>query len=372
MPVETVPIARVPLARSARRLLAAPLLALLVGVAAVAAALVLGGWAGVGLGLAGLLTVGLAAWLGMILVTIRLDVEVSSIRFHWPGGERRYGLVRGPVTRVALDGPKAVPLRAWFGAFGWTIGRATLRREERIEIVRLAPTSSLILVPTDGIRVAVAPRSEQELIAALTAAARVQQRLDAVRPRLPLPVVETRIDRVARIAPVAPTPLPERLEPAAPRVLTGIERVELEQRLAGQRAAALAAAEAERQTQEAARIAGPVAVAPAARRGAGVRRIAPSVRRPAWTRPSRGALAPVGVLVLPVIGAAIAWGWAVAAGHDRGASASSLVLALVLAGPAATLGAVGTRIWWPRLVPIVVTTSLFALVLVAGALIGPR
>lgn len=369
MPDETISIARVPLARAARRLLAAPLIAMLLGAGAVAAGVLFGGWGGIALGLAGVATFALGVWLGLILLTIRLDVEVSSIHFHWVGGERRYALVRGPVTRVALTGSKAVPLRAWFGAFGWTIGRASLRGEERIQIVRLAPSESLILVPTEGIRLAVAPRSESDLIGALTAAARVQHRLDAARPRMPIPVAPIMVTP-APVAPVERKPD----EPFAPRVLTGIERVQLEERLAAQRAAALATAEAERTAQEAARaVAGsgavPVATAAVAR-PARARRTMPSLRRPAWTQPTRAMLAALAVLLLPLIATSLVAAVALVVGPPDGVAARNVGFALVLIGPAATLAAVGARLWWPRLVPLVVATSFFALVMVGRALIA--
>ncbi len=368
---EVVSIARVPLARSSRRLLAAPAIAMLLGTAAVVAGLALGGWSGIVLALAGLATGILAAWLGLTLVSIRLDVEVSAIRLHWMGGERRFTLVRGPVTRVELAGPSAVTLRARFGAFGWTIGRARLRGVERIEIVRLASTRTLILVPTEGIRLAIAPRSEGELITALRAAAHVQQRLDAARARMTLPVGAA----IQLSAPVAPV-TPPRLEPIqpAPRVLTGIERVELEARLAAQRAVALAAAEEERRhVLEEVRVGAvrPAASVPARQsRSTALVPALPALRRPAWTRPSTPQLASVGLLMVPLAGAGLAWLLAVAAGHAHGEPARSLVLALVLAGPAATLGAIGARIWWPRIVPLVVASALFALVVVGRALMA--
>lgn len=364
---ETISIARVPLARAARRLLAAPLIAMLLGAGAVAAGVLFGGWSGIALGLAGLATFALGLWLGLILLTIRLDVEVSSIHFHWLGGERRYALVRGPVTRVALTGPKAVPLRAWFGAFGWTIGRAALRGEERIQVVRLAPTESLILVPTEGIRLAVAPRSESDLIGALTAAARVQHRLDAARPRIPAPVAPIVVTPTV-VAPVEREPD----EPFAPRVLTGIERVQLEERLAAQRAATLATAEAERNAQQAAR-SGAGAAPPSATgaaRAARLPRTIPSLQRPAWTRPSGAMLTALAVLLLPLIATSLVAAVALLLGPRDRAAALNVALALVLIGPAATLAAVGARIWWPRLVPLVVVASFFALVMVGRALIA--
>ena len=45
-------------------------------------------------------------------------------------------------------------------------------------------------------------------------------------------------------------------------------------------------------------------------------------------------------------------------------------LALVLAGPAATIGAIMARAWWPRLVGVVVTGGLAAAVFIGRALIA--
>lgn len=361
MPDDVVSIARVPLARAPRRLVAAPLLAIGLGMATVAVAVLLGGWTGIGLGLAGLLTVALATWLAAILLTVRLDVEVSAVRVHWMGGERRFSLVRGPVTRVVLRGPDAVPFRARFGAFGWVIGRGTLRRDERIEVVRLAPTDTVIVVPTEGRRLALAPRSEGELIEALTLAARVQQRLDAARPRHPLPVA------VPEPAPVAPPPPPVPVDQPASRVLTGIERVELEQRLAAQRAAALAAAEAERRAQEDARAAASLAPVPIS---APAPRRLPSLERPAWARPTRADFIGLGIVLLPTLLAGVGWLYALVNGLDQQPMARQLGMALVLVGPIATIAAIAARFWWPRLATLVLSSSVFALALVAGGLLG--
>ncbi len=84
---------------------------------------------------------------------------------------------------MALTGDEAARLRPRFGALGWAVGRARLRRDEVIEIVRLAPTASMILVPTDRGRLGIAPASEEHLLSALAAAARIQQRLDEVAER---------------------------------------------------------------------------------------------------------------------------------------------------------------------------------------------
>ena len=101
----TVPIAPIPLARSTGRLLAAPFVVVLAGAVAVAAGVVLGDLRGIGLVAAGLVAVAMGFALAVKLLTVRLDVEVATLRVRWLGGERRYTLVRGPVTRVALSGP---------------------------------------------------------------------------------------------------------------------------------------------------------------------------------------------------------------------------------------------------------------------------
>ncbi|HEX2141057.1 MAG TPA: hypothetical protein VHK28_02115, partial [Candidatus Limnocylindria bacterium] len=233
----TVAIARIPLARARMRLLVAPLVLLVAGAVAAGGGVLLGGFPGVGLVVAGIVVSVLAIYLALIPLTARLDVEVATLRLRWLGGERAFTLVRGAVTRVPLVGEGAARLRPRFGALGWALGPARLRGEESIQLVRLAPTPSMILVPTDQGRFGIAAASEAQLLEALGAAARVQQRLDEVTAR-------TR----AFMPAVVPPPPPEIIEPvehaaeSGPRVMTGIERAILEERLAAQRAAALARA----------------------------------------------------------------------------------------------------------------------------------
>ena len=97
----------------------------------------------------------------VMLLSVRLDVEESAVHVSWIGGGRIYVLSPGPVTRVRLRGPNASRLRVRSGAFGWGLGRAVLRGEEPIQIVRLARTATAILVPTDRGRLAIAPASDE-------------------------------------------------------------------------------------------------------------------------------------------------------------------------------------------------------------------
>jgi hypothetical protein len=236
---QVVAIAPIPLERSTGRILAVSALLLIAGVVAVGGGVNVGGLVGIGLVAAGLMVAALSMYLAAMLLTVRLDVEVATLRLRWLGGERRYTLVRGPVTRVALTGDEAARVRPRFGALGWAVGRARLRRDEEIDIVRLAPTHSMILVPTDRGRLGIAPTSEEHLLSALAAAARIQQRLDDVAERARAFMDLPRSGEVtARLEPTA--------APDGRRMLTGIERQLLEERMAAERAAALDRAEAER------------------------------------------------------------------------------------------------------------------------------
>jgi hypothetical protein len=381
-----VAIAEIPLARSARRMLAAPALMLLAAALAGVAGWLLGGPAGIGLMVAGAVLALGALYLAVMVLSVRLDVEVSTLRLRRLGADQRFTLVRGPVTRVPLRGEGAARLKPRFGALGWGLGPARLRDEERIQLVRLAPTDTAILVPTDAGRVAIAPASEQHLIAALSAAARVQQRLDQVAARArSLP-----IDRLVQepSPPPAAAPPQRPPEPEPERILTGIERVMLEQRLAAERAAALAAAEAEREraaeaaaaAAEAARLAAETEAAAPPRPERRVPRVAVpriAIPRPRVALPSAGGvrrevLADYLVASLPLVAATVLWAAATVTGRmDLPDSSARLAgLSLALTGPAAVVAALAARAWFPRLVGPVLLTALCALLLTGRALFG--
>lgn len=371
-----VAIARIPLARSTRRLLIVPILLLALAAGAVAGGLLLlpsaAGWA---LAATAAVPVLAALYLLAVLFTVRLDVEVSTLRLRWIRTDRRYALARGAVTRVPLTGERRAKLRPRFGAFGWGLGAARLRGEEQIQLVRLARSTAVIVVPTESGRIAVAPRSEEQFLEALAAAARVQQRLDQVAARArAIPVA--RLSEEIHEAPV--------LEPEQPpRPLTGIERTLLEERLAAERAAALAAAEQERIAAEreaalaavAASTGGEVVAEPEVE----ARRRLPRPSRPKLTlpRPRIGALAlpggrlaSIALAALPLVAAGAIWGagQVVDAFPISEARAEQLSVGLTLAGPAASLAAVAARAWFPRLTGLVIVTAACALILVGRSL----
>jgi hypothetical protein len=424
----TVPIAPIPLARSHRRLLVVPLTLIAAGSAAVGGGVVLGDAMGIGLVAAGLFVVALSLYLAVMLVSVRLYVEVATLRLRWLGGERRYTLVRGPVTRVALRGREAARLRPRFGALGWGLFRARLRRNENIELIRLARTATMILVPTDHGRVGVAPASEQQLLGALAAAARIQQRLDEVAERARAFVVPEPSERAPLpISPPEPVEA-EAMPAAAPnlqRVLTGIERTLIEERLAIDRAAALRAAEEERQAaSDAARMAAFVPAETAAPPQATRARQRGRWRRPAWLavggpragsaattsaaaampqpaaaavaatplpRAARrprvarqpravprlfpvppGRLAAYGMAVVPAVAAGIVWAAAAIGGRlDMPVEElRPVAVALLATGPAGALAGLIAHTWFPRLLGLVAVTSLTALALLGRVLLG--
>lgn len=353
MPNRVPAMARVRLARSLRRLLTLPVLLLLAGTAVVAY-----GWLGVVMPLAiapiavgvALALVGLAsaAW----LISVRLDVEEAAIRVRWIGGERLYPLAAGPVTRVRFRGETASKLRARTGLLGWQLGEARLRDEEQVHVVRLAPTESAILVPTEKGRLAVAPADEAELLDALTQAARARERL--AEQAVPTPPVEPE-------APVEPEP--------EPHALTGIERALLERRLAEEREGAEAeprAVRVEPPVREPEQRTPATLAAPRRRRAIGLQRprLRGLVRRPGARAAS---------VALPLLAAGVAWGVGLVSGRvpDPGTDLGRLTtLALVLAGPATSVGVVMALAWWPRIVGVVLAGGLAASLFVGRALMG--
>ena len=368
----TTQISLVRLARDRVRLFGVPVALLLLAAGAAASGRLLGGPAGISLAALG----GVAALAGIYLVALvssyRLLVEPGGLRLRWLGGEHRYRLVRGQVTRVVVAGQGTAVLHPRFGALGWAVGPALLRGEEPIELIRLSLRPALIVVPTDRGRLAIAAAGESDLLAALAHAVRLQERVDEVAAR--------------RAAPPSEVGAPP--QPPAPRVLTGIERTLIEQRLAAERAAALAAAQAGQPAPAAPLTADavpevvaaptvaqpptPVARALAAPRAAR-RRERARWERPDWLAvPGPASVVAALPIALPLVGAGIAWITVALTGRPAlPADESRLLLAaLVLAGPAGALGAFIARTWYPRLGGLVAASAIAALALLTRTILA--
>lgn len=367
----TTQITSVRLARDRVRLFAAPVLSVLIAAAAVAGGLLLGGPGGISLVAIGALTALIAAYLVALLSSYRLVVEPGVLRLRWLGGERRYRLVQGKVTRVGMSGENAGALRPRFGALGWAVGPAVLRGEP-IELIRLSRRPPLIVAPTDRGRLAIAAAVESELLEAMTHAVRLQERLDEVALR--------------QAAPPPPEVVVPPPAPVAPRVLTGIERTLIEQRLAAERAAA----EAERAGAAAAVVAEAAQVPEALPVPATLetpravdapvveRKVARPRRRAQWQRPAWVAVPGPATVVaalpiaLPLIGAGIAWIAVTVTGRPALPidEARILLAALVLVGPLGALGGLIARAFYPRLGGLVMVSSVAALAMLTRTILA--
>ncbi|MEX1278100.1 MAG: hypothetical protein WEI16_03480, partial [Chloroflexota bacterium] len=149
------PLARVALARDPRRMLAAPALLVLLGTAIAALGAIVGGALLIGLVAAGGAVIAIGLWLAIRILSLRLVVEPDYLHLRGVGTDRRYHLVRGDMNRLATAGPRKVNLRVRLGSLGGAVGRAALADGESVEVIRLAATATVILVPTERGRVAV-------------------------------------------------------------------------------------------------------------------------------------------------------------------------------------------------------------------------
>jgi len=381
------------LARDRGRLFAAPILFLLAASAAVAGGLLIGGLAGISLVALGGVAALAGSYLAALVSSYRLMVEPGALNLRWLGGERRYRLVRGPVTRVVVRGRGAAALHPRFGALGWAVGPAMLRGNESIELIRLSVRPALILVPTERGRLGIAPAVENELFAALTHAVRLQERLDQIASLRGLPATVPMLPAAvpmltAAPAPAptsAPAPAPAPAPPPAPRVLTGIERALIEQRLGAERAAALAAAHAGEVAPAPAAVPEPAlasvaAAAPAEMSSVAV--VAPSVtrrrepargQRPAWLAvPGSSSVVEALLITLPLVGAGVAWIAVTVTGRPALPVDETrlLLVALALVGPVGAIAGLIARTWYPRLGALVVASSLAALAILARTILA--
>lgn len=390
------PIDRVRLARSLPRMLAAPLLAILLGGVLVAMGLVLvGGTPGLAVA-AGGVALGVLGLVGAAVpLSVRVVIEESIVRVSWLFGRRVYLLTPGSLTRVHLHGEGASPLRSGF-RFGWALGPAILRNVEEIHVVRLAPTETVILIPTARGRLAIATSDEQHLIDALTRAAHARARAEEA--------VEEAVEEPPPQEVPAPSP-PAGVDGFDPRLLTGIERSLYEESVARQAAEGQSAAVAPVPEPAAAEPTPEIEPSPDAIPSAEPRRI---FRRPSWARrrpsdtslgmpampppssagampsarramPERVRALPISrprpswlLPLLPLAAAGAAWAAGVYLGRmpELGSDTARLTaLALVLAGPGTSIGALMARTWWPRTVGVVVTGGLAASVFIGRALL---
>jgi len=397
-------VAEITLARNPARVLALPALIVAVGVAVgVAGLVVIGQLPGLAMAVLGGLIALTGAAIGLRAMTVQLFVEVDYLHLKALGLDRRYHLAPGQLSRLATSGPRRVKLGPRLAGVTGITARAQLSAGERVEVIRFGSTPSVVLVPTERGRVAVAAKSESELVEALMVASHTR----AMRPAAaPAPVVTAAAAAPVAAAPVVAAPVPAATiveSPAPARPLTGIERMWLEERLAQERRAALTGA---REEQAAASMSAasaaltPARVSPvplpppvAAVAAVAIPRAAPAPTPPMPTaavviprvvrprrRPARPqarrvvapALAPNLLLIAaPLLGALAIWiASVVILPPPQDAGLDPLGAALLLSGPVAVLAIWMAQSRWPRLAGLTSASALVALLLVGRALIG--
>jgi hypothetical protein len=161
---------RVALARDPARLLLWLGVRLVIAEIGVVVGLQTPGAIGTTVTVAGLAVLGYVVLLALHVLSLRLEIRPGEARVTSMLVRRRYRLVDGEVTLV-----RTAPGRASFGTqlggFGIEIGLGRAASDESVDVVRLAPVATMILIPSSHTRLVIAPSSRRILVRALQAAA---------------------------------------------------------------------------------------------------------------------------------------------------------------------------------------------------------
>lgn len=161
---------RIVLARDPARLLLWLGLRLVIGEIGIVVGIRAPGAIGVAVTAAGVAVLLYVVLLALHVLSLRLEVHPGEVRVASVLVRRRYRLVRDAVTRIEAPAGKAL-FGTQLGGFGLEIGLGRAAQGESVDVIRLAPVRSMIMIPSDGTRLAVAPSSEARLIRALQGAA---------------------------------------------------------------------------------------------------------------------------------------------------------------------------------------------------------
>jgi hypothetical protein len=99
------------------------------------------------------------------VLSLRLEIRPREVHVASLLVRRRYVLEEGPVARVRVE-PKQGVFKTQLGGFGVEIG-AGQSNGEPVDVVRLAPVATTLMLPTRPRRLAVVPASESALRQAL-------------------------------------------------------------------------------------------------------------------------------------------------------------------------------------------------------------
>lgn len=109
---------------------------------------------------------GYATLLAIHVLSLRLLVFPEEVRVSSHLLRRRYRLGPGDATRYKVPRKRGA-FKSQLGSFGIELGRGRLQSGEPVDIVRLAPLPSVIVIRCVSILLAVAPSSERALLTAL-------------------------------------------------------------------------------------------------------------------------------------------------------------------------------------------------------------
>ena len=160
----------IPLRRSIPRLAFVVGLRAAIGVAAIFTATATFGLVATILNLTGAACLLYALLLGLYLFSLRLVAIPNELQLRSVFGTRRYPLRRGEVRRLWVQFSR-LPLEARVGTVGVRVGEGQLGAEKLVDVIALDQVSTLLMVPVEGGRLAVAPENEGTLISALGRAA---------------------------------------------------------------------------------------------------------------------------------------------------------------------------------------------------------
>lgn len=123
------------------------------------------GTIGVALTVTGAVVFAYVILLALHVLTLRIEIRPREVRVASLVLRRRYALEGGSVARIRVE-PKRGVFNTQLGGFGVEIG-AGQADGEPVDVVRLAPVATAMMLPTRPRRLAVVPSSESALRQAL-------------------------------------------------------------------------------------------------------------------------------------------------------------------------------------------------------------
>ena len=124
------------------------------------------GMIGMAVMVVGLVVLLYAIGLALHVLSLRLLVTDTTLELRSMLVRRRHRRSDGIASRLPVPAGKGA-FHTVLGGFGIELGRGRTATAEAVEVVRLAPLGSVVMIPCEDSRLAVAPASERALLLAL-------------------------------------------------------------------------------------------------------------------------------------------------------------------------------------------------------------